>query len=220
MKKYRFEEHGVGYQLGKALRPWRPQFPVIFSWIPKGAKVLDVGCGDGVLGERLRKEKNCTVYGLDLDEVGVEEAKRRGVKAKVWDADEGLPFKTNQFDIAICNELLELVRKPDLVVSEVARVGKTAIVEFPNFAFWFYRLELLWGRFPHFALYGHKWWETQMIKFFSYSDFLRLPSMQHLTIKRRACIDWKNRKISFLAKFFPNLFGRSCILELVKATKS
>ena len=76
MSKYRFDEHGKEYQLGYTLQPWRPQFPIILSWIKSGSKVLDVGCGDGVLGEKLITQKRCRVFGLDLDEIGVKEAKR------------------------------------------------------------------------------------------------------------------------------------------------
>lgn len=214
MEKYRYTEHEIGYQVGRALRPWRPQYPIIVSWVKKGAKILDVGCGDGVLGERLIKEKNCTVYGIDLDEVGVAEAKRRGVKAKVWDIDSGLPFGDKSFDVVIANEVLQYTSNPNFVVAELLRVGQTTIISFPNFGFWLYRILHLSGRFPKIALYGENWWDTNQTKFFSFADFLSLPSMKTVTIEKAAFINWRNRKVSFLARFFPNLFGRSCILKI------
>lgn len=215
MKKYRFDEHGKGYKVGETLQSWRPQFETIVSWVKPGSKILDVGCGDGVLGEKLIKEKKCDVFGFDLDSVGVAESKRRGMKTRVWDAGEKFPYQNKSFDVVICNELLELVKKPDFVLSECLRVGKTAIVEFPNFGFWFYRLQLVFGRFPSLVLYGHQWWETHMIRFPSLADFLSMPVMRNVQVKRMVCIDWKNREVSFLSRFFPNIFGRSCILELI-----
>ncbi len=213
MKRYQYLEHGIGYQKNGALRTWRPQFPVISSWVKSGSKVLDLGCGDGVLGGALIKEKGCQVTGIDLDLKGVKAANKRGVKAQVSDLDEGLKFKDNEFDLVINTEVLQFVKNPDLVVSETLRVGKVAIIAFPNFGFWFYRLQLLFGYFPTLALYGHKWWQTSQNRFFSYNDFLSLPSLKKAKLNRSYFIDWKNRKRSLLANISPNLFARSCIME-------
>lgn len=213
MKAYQYDEHGLSYQLGKCLRPWRPEFPIIARWVKRGSRVLDAGCGDGVLGEKLIKEKRCTVFGFDLDRIGVQEARRRGIEAIVHDADNKFPYKDKQFDVVVSNGLSPFVVKPNSVVSELKRVGKTAIVSFPNFGFWFYRLEMLLGKFPSFALYGHTWWTTRQIKFFSFADFLSLPAMKDTTIKKLVCLDWRNRVPSTLAELSPNLFGRSCIIE-------
>lgn len=216
MSNYKFLEHGRGYQLGKTLQPYRPQFSVILSLVDTKSKVLDVGCGDGVLGEKLIKQRGCQVFGIDLDIIGVEESKRKGLKAQVWDADLKLPFKENSFDIVICNEVLEYLKDPDFTLSELLRVARDkVIIEFPNMGFWFYRLQLLiLGKFPSLSLYGHTWWQTQFIKFFSYCDFLELPGLKKANIVECIGIDWKNRDISFLSKLAPNLFARSCILIL------
>lgn len=213
---YRFTEHGVGYRLGQTLQSWRPQFDTIVSWAAPKSSVLDVGCGDGVLGARLLKEKHCTVFGFDLDPVGVAEAKRRGVSARLHNADEPFPYKKGQFDLIICNEVLEFVCDPNFVVSEILRVGRQAIVEFPNFGFWLYRLQLLCGRFPSLALYGHPWWETRQTKFFTFADFLKLPAMKSVTVIRIAGTNWKNRSVSYLATRLPNFFARSVILLLTR----
>lgn len=187
---------------------------MILDWTGEGEKILDIGCGDGALGERLIKEKKCTVYGIDLDKEGVKESIRRGIKAKVWDADERLPYKDGSFDGAVVCELLQFARRPDFVVTESLRVAKRAIFAFPNFGFWFYRLETLFGRFPRLALYGHGWWEMEQRKYFSLSDFMALPPVKKVHIKRLVCINWRNRKVSWMAKIDPNLFGRSVILEV------
>lgn len=214
MKKYRYLEHDLGYKVGQTLKDWRPQFPIILSWVNDKSKVLDIGCGDGALGEMLIKQKYCNVFGVDLDEIGVKESRRKGIKAKVLDINDGLSFRKREFDVVINTEILEFIDNPNFVVKETLRVGKVAIIAFPNFGFWFYRLQMLFGRFPALSLYGHKWWNTRQTRFFSLSDFLSLPAMKKVSIKRTVCIDWKNRQVSFLSKFWPNFFGRSCILEL------
>lgn len=213
---YRFDEHGKGYRVGKTLVPWRPQYETIISWVDRGSKVLDVGCGDGVLGDRLIKEKKCHIWGFDLDPKGVAEAKRKDIRAVAHDADDRFPFKNGQFDFVICNELLEFVKNPNFVISEILRVGNVAIIEFPNFGFWMYRLQLLLGKFPRLALYGHAWWETRQTRFFSYSDFFDLPALKNVRIIHRAGIDWKNRKVGLLATHFPNTWARSIIVEIRK----
>lgn len=214
MNRYHFTEHGKSYRIDHTLQSWRPQYSTIVAWTPPNSTVLDAGCGDGVLGEKLKKEKECSVFGFDLDPIGVAAAKRRGVNARVHDADRPFPYKKGQFDVVICNEVLEFVRDPNFVVSEILRVGKRAIVEFPNFGFWFYRIQMLAGRFPTLALYGHAVWETRQTKFLSYNDFLDLPIMKKASVQRVAGIDWKNRRVSWLASRFPNVFARSVIVAL------
>lgn len=212
--KYRFNEHGVGYQKGKFLQTYRPQFLIIVDWVKKNSSVLDVGCGDGVLGEKLIREKNCQVAGIDLDENGVEEAKRHKIKAKIGNVDDGLPYPDQSFDVVVCNELLQYVESPNFVVSEILRVGKSVIISFPNFGFWFYRLQFLLGRFPSLSLFGHKWYEAHLMRYFTINDFYNLPAMKNVMVIKKLSINWRNRKPSFLGRFFPNFFGRSCILEI------
>src|SRR5581483_10556941 len=214
MAGYRFDEHGKGYKIGKALQSYRPQWIVMASLIKGGSKVLDLGCGDGIQGQRLIKEKGFEVFGIDLDPIAVTEAKRRGLKAKTGDISKRLNFSDKSFDYVICNVVLELVKKPDFLISEMLRVGKTVIIGFENFGFWIYRIEMLSGKFPQHALYGHKWYESNFTSFFSLSDFLSLPSLKKAKIKKVIGINWRNRKVSLLARLFPNLFSRSCILVI------
>lgn len=219
MANYQYEERGVNYKIGKAIHSWRPQYKVILSLVKRNSKVLDVGCGDGTLGEFLIRDKDCQVWGVDLDPVGVAEAKRRGYKSSVLNADDGLPFKNKSFDVVVICGLLELLRKPDFVIAEALRVSDSVIVSFSNFGFWIYRLELLFGKFPSFALFGHAWWETTQTTFFTLADFLNLPSVQNAKVESITCIDWKNKEVSNLAKLNPNLFGRNCIIKISKETK-
>ncbi len=216
MPGYRFTEHGRGYATGRTLRSWRPQFPIILSWVPKGSKILDVGCADGVLGQKLIKEKSCKVFGIDLDPVGVREAKKKGINAKVFNFDDPLPYKNNSYDIVLASDVLQYSQTPANSIQEWLRVGKKLILYFPNFGFWAYRVQLILGRFPSLSLYGHTWYNTRQTRFFSLMDVLSLPAVKKAHRAKLVCIDWKNRKISLLARLNPNFFGCSCPLLLEK----
>lgn len=214
MADYRFEELGKHYRVGKTLCKWRPQWDIFVSWIDQGSKVLDLGCGDGVLGEMLIKQKKCKVFGTEPDKMAVKESQRRGIKAILHDANFKLPYKDKSFDYVICNEVIQLLNNPELALSECLRVGKVAIIEFPNFGFGFYRLEMLFGNFPKKALFGYTPFNSCQIRFFSYSEFMRLKVMRNVKVIKQVFINWRNRKISILAKINPNFFGRSCILMI------
>ncbi len=214
MSSFRYQEHGIGYRITRPLRPWRPQHPIILSWIKPHSTILDAGCGDGVLGEKLISQLDCNVSGFDLDPIAVASARKLKIKARVHDADRHFPYPDKSFDIAVNCELLQFVRNPNFVVSETLRVGKTAIIAFPNLGFWAYRLLFLLGKFPRLALYGENWWDTPQIKFFSLSDFLSLPVVKKANIRDLVCIDWSNRSVSHLSQLNPNYFGRSCIIKL------
>jgi methionine biosynthesis protein MetW len=216
MKAYAFDEHGKKYKLGRTLQEFRPEYSLIIPLVLPGSSVLDVGCGDGVLGKKLL-DKHCDVFGFDLDSTGVKEAKRKGIKAKVWDANQKFPYKSRSFDVVICNTVLEFIDKPDFVISEMFRLSKkSVIVSFPNFGFWLYRIQMLSGRFPRLSLFGHTWWNTRQTRFFSLNDFFELPSLKGKRPERIIGIDWKNRKVSLLSKWFPNFFSRACILVFTK----
>ncbi len=161
----------------------------------------------------LVQKKACIVFGFDLDHIGVQEAKRKGIKARVWDANEKLPYSSKSFDVVICNTVLEFIENPDQLVAELFRVGKkTVIISFPNFGFWAYRVQMLLGIFPNLSLFGHTWWNTRMIKFFSLNDFLQLPALKNKKPTTIIGIDWRNRHVSFLAQFYLNFFSRACIV--------
>jgi len=217
MKQYRFDEHGKGYKLGKTLQSFRPEFQPIIRLIPKNSTVLDVGCGDGILGQMLIKEKDCIVFGCDLDVIGVKESKRKGIKARVWDINEKLPYASNSFDIVVCNVVMAFIERPNQLTAELFRVSKgRVIVSISNFGFWMYRIQMLFGKFPTLSLFGHTWWNTRMIKFFSLNDYLDLPSLKGKNTNKLIGIDWKNRNFGLLATMFPNFFSRACILEFIK----
>lgn len=210
----RYEECGMTYGPDGAPR-FRPELKYVLEWVPRGSRVLDIGCGDGAIGSRLIRDLGCTVDGIEIDPAGVAVAARRGVSARAGDIDEGLPYPDSSFDVAIVNVTLHMVYRPGFVLREALRVAPTVIVSFPNFGFWVYRLELLLsGKFPKHSLYGYHWHNTRHIHMFSIADLHDLLRDLSVQTGQSAYIGLRNRKASGLAKLWPNLLARTAILEL------
>src|SRR5690606_154866 len=126
--------------------PLRPDLALIARTVPVGARVLDVGCGEGALMAALRDAKPVDARGLELDGGNVASAGGRGLSVVQGDADIDLAYYPDQsFDYAILSQTLQTTRRPDRVVEELLRIGKQAFVSFPNFAHWRGRLSLMWG---------------------------------------------------------------------------
>lgn len=211
----RYEEAGKDY--ASTDKVWyRSRYDTVMNWIREGSKVLDLGCGEGSLGALLIRQKNCTVYGIEIDKRGVEQAIKKGVKAEVGDLDMGLSYPDNSFDYVILNETLYMVYDPERVLQEALRVGREVIVSFPNFAFWYARLEiLLRGGFPKSVLYGYNWYDTRQIHMFSYRDFLDLTKKLNAKVLKREFQMHRDRK-SVFPHFLQNLLSRFCIISITK----
>ena len=147
---------------------------VIERIIPKGARVLDLGCGSGELLERLIRQKGVRGQGIEIDPEKVYECVARGVSVFQADLDRGLPgWPDNSFDFVILEETLQTVHQPVKVLSEMIRVGKRGIVSFPNFGYWHVRLELgLGGKMPVIESLPYPWYETPNIHLCSLEDFM------------------------------------------------
>jgi methionine biosynthesis protein MetW len=151
----------------------RPDLDVIARHVAPGARVLDVGCGDGTFLAELRTMKQVDGRGLELDPANVASAVGRGLSVVQGDADTDLGYYPDaSFDYAILSQTLQTTKRPDLVVEQLLRIGAQAFVSFPNFAHWRGRLSLLWGgRMPVTRLLPEKWFDTPNIHHVTVDDF-------------------------------------------------
>jgi methionine biosynthesis protein MetW len=150
----------------------RPDLAIIAGAVPAGARVLDVGCGDGELMAAL-KEQGVDARGLEIDPANVTAAIARGQSVVQGDANRDLAdYPDDAFDYAILSQTLQTTERPDRVVDELLRIAPRAFVSFPNFAHWRVRLDLLWGgRMPVTRLLPVAWYETPNIHHVTVSDF-------------------------------------------------
>jgi len=198
----------------------RLEFETIESWIEPRTKILDLGCGDGTLGQRLLKRKGCIVHGIDISEVAVEKAIERGVIARKGDLDKKTDYPDNLFNHVILCDVLEHVFDPLTVLKEALRVGIKVIVSFPNFAMLPARFELIAGHFPKSPLFGYNWHDTQHIHMFSISDFNRLIVQLKILTTKKEFLTTRPRFLPIsirkkISGIWPNLLSAIAVFELV-----
>ena len=151
--------------------------------IPKGSRVLDLGCGDGALLSHLQRERGCTGYGVELDDANVLACVRRGVNVLQLNLEDGLAiFQDNSFDVVLQIDTLQHLRNAETMLQETARIGRAGIVAFPNFAHWPNRLSVLRGRMPVPRRLPYQWYDTPNIRVGTYKDFEVLATRNRLRI--------------------------------------
>ncbi|MBN1523147.1 MAG: methionine biosynthesis protein MetW [Spirochaetales bacterium] len=148
-------------------------FTEIARIVEPGSRVLDLGCGDGALLDLLEKVKKVSGLGIDIDEEAVVGALERGITAVCEDFDSALThYKKSMYDYVILSQTLQVVKRPDHLLSEIVRVGKKAIVTFPNFAYYRVRLRLMFGgRMPKSKILPWEWFNTPNIHLLTINDF-------------------------------------------------
>ena len=140
--------------------------------VPQGARVLDLGCGDGALLDLLRRERGCTGYGIELADDNVLACVKRGVNVIQLNLDQGLTiFDDDSFDVVLQIDTLQHLRNAEVMLRETARVGKLGIVAFPNFAHWPNRLSIARGRMPVTKRLPYQWYDTPNIRVGTFADF-------------------------------------------------
>lgn len=140
--------------------------------VPEGSRVLDLGCGDGSMLDYLQRSMGCSGYGIEIADANVLACVRRGVNVIQLNLDEGLAmFGDNSFDVVLQIDTLQHLRNAEVMLRETARVGRTGIVAFPNFAHWPNRLSVLRGRMPVTRRLPYQWYDTPNIRVGTYKDF-------------------------------------------------
>ncbi|MCX7818152.1 MAG: methionine biosynthesis protein MetW [Kiritimatiellae bacterium] len=167
-----------------ATSPGRWQDPIIVRTIPRGASVLDLGCGSGELLAALMRQRAVRAQGIELDAAEVMRCIERGVPVFQCDLDQGLAgFADRAFDFVVLEETLQTLHRPLTVLREMLRVGRQGIVSFPNFAWWRVRLSLmLEGRMPETERLPYRWYDTPNIHLFTLRDFLEWAAREGVEI--------------------------------------
>lgn len=194
----------------------RADLLAIADLIEPGARVLDIGCGDGALLEYLRDRKQVKGRGIELTEAGVLACVRRGLSVRQGNVQEGLAdYPDQSFDIVILSQTLPFLDDPAMVLSEMLRVGRTAIVSFSNWGHWRCRLELLFtGCIPVATDLPQQWYESPRRQPFSVTDFAHFCQKIGIKIDRQI---YMNRGLRVRTGRFKNLLSTTAVFTLQRA---
>ena len=185
----------------------RADYATIGRWVAQGARVLDLGCGDGALLKFLERERRASGYGIEIDDAGVLASVRNGVNVLQNDLERGLAgFDDAAFDVVLLSQTLQAMRRIEAIVAEMLRVGREAIVTFPNFGHWSHRLQVLRGRMPVSSSLPYQWYDTPNIHLCTVADFdAFLAERGHRVLDRVVLAGGRS------VAFAPNLMGELAI---------
>jgi methionine biosynthesis protein MetW len=191
----------------------RPDFDAIADWVAPGARVLDLGCGDGSLLRFLRETRGATGYGIEIDDANVIASVRHGVNVIQIDLESGLSgFESNSFDYVVLSQTLQAVRHTERIIREMLRVGREGIVAFPNFGYWRHRLQVLAGHMPVSKNLPYQWYDTPNVHLFTIADFEDFCASHGVRVLERKVIN-EGRPVSWL----PELLGSLAVYRLNSA---
>jgi methionine biosynthesis protein MetW len=165
----------------------RSDYAIIGEIVEAGSRVLDLGCGDGELLEWLAAKKGVDARGVELSGAKVQHAIARGVSVYQGDINEGLADYPDQaFDYVILSQTLQETQNPRAILKEMLRVGRRAIVAFPNFGHWRVRMSMMFsGRAPRAPLFPYEWYDSPNIHVLTVRDFEELIGIEKLVVERR-----------------------------------
>ncbi len=189
----------------------RPDLLAVAELVPSGALVLDIGCGDGALLAYLHRTKEVRGRGVEISEEGVLACVRRGLSVRQGNLQEGLAdYPDNSFDIVILSQTLRYLDDPAMIIREMLRVGKQAIVSFSNWGYWGARLNLLLrGRIPEAPDHVQSWEEPPRWQAFTVADFTDFCSRHGFLIRDQIYLSGSRR-----GRLFSNLMSKTAVFTL------
>ena len=199
----------------RALLAARPDLAAIARWVEPGARVLDLGCGDGALLKYLWEMRQAPGYGVEIDDAHVLECVRNDVNVLQLDLESGLSvFRDGSFDCVILSETLQAIHHTEALMREMLRVGREAIVSFPNFGHWQARLQVTLGRMPVSKELPYQWYDTPNVHLCTVDDFEDFCRRLGVRVLERLVLH-ESRTVHFL----PNLLGSLAVFRLGRAVQ-
>ena len=196
----------------------RPDFDVIAGWVKPGDRVLDLGCGDGTLLKHLINTRGVQGVGVEIDDANVLAAIKNGINIIQGNLERGLDeFADQAFDHVVLSRTLQTVRHTEGVLREMLRVGREAVISFPNFAYWKNLRSVLAGRMPVSDDLPYQWYDSPNVRFFTLLDFEDLCAKMGLIIRERSVLDEAGNPVECPENRDVNFLGSLAVYRLTQA---
>ena len=195
----------------------RPDLSIIQQWIRPESEILDLGCGEGELLSYLKNEKKVHGYGLEINPEKLTACIRNGVNVIEQNLDNGLGnFEDQSIDTVVMTQALQAVQRPDELLDEMLRIGKEAIVTFPNFGYWKTRFYLLLkGRMPMSDTLPYNWYDTPNIHMCTFRDFEILCREKGIRILNKTVVDDQHRE-HWSIRLWPAMLGEIAVYHITR----
>jgi methionine biosynthesis protein MetW len=194
----------------------RADLKAIAGWVRQGASVLDLGCGDGLLLKHLAQTRGVRGYGVEIEDAKVIACVANGVNVIQTDLERGLSdFDSGSFDYVILSLTLQAVLHTEEIVGEMLRIGREAIVTFPNFGHWAARWQILRGRMPVSKTLPYQWYETPNVHLFTVEDFERFCRALGIRVLERVILHEGDA-----VRFMPNLRGSVAVYRIQRGASA